>query len=452
MAAPKVTKSLIYNCLSCVKPTDSTSQFCQRNLDSSSFDLIWAIFAEGLEGHLVQAGSSCLFDRLLPFAYLPLIGVQPNLYQLYLITKPTANEESNYNEIMMKSTAILISLIWNKIRTLLNLSNHDQVAQRKFGLAALQKELSQLEIEGQILLGWQASWEQRRQIINSYGFSLSQTFFPFNSEFRKTQDWPTYLYSEAQRHTYYWPWLKNLVIMNEVFIPDTGQHLVGNRLDFRGPMGSNWLGDSSVPSQVQTRKLITQMLTSDHLFPFRPLSGYRFIPIFQAQVGQWLLAETILRGLTWRFLRVFFLRHHQLLVLTLTIDDLIIIYRAVSLCDIVIITHRGQAWETLVADIGDILLSRSLQEIILCSPVSEQAINEEKKEESISRKTTQAHLELVDPHGFEVDSEKDSLRRWFLADRDYALVALANNLLNDGRVDICALQLQITARRRTFFP
>jgi hypothetical protein len=144
--------------------------------------------------------------------------------------------------------------------------------------------------------------------------------------------------------------------------------------------------------------------------------GYKFNSNFQRQVNQFILAEGVLRSMTWSLLRTLCLPDHNLLTQTLTIEQLKQIHLAKTMCNIISVLDRSPAWETLISNIGQLLISRAMQSFGRCSSDSK------------------------------IDVDKEALSKWYNTDYDYALVALCNVLKPDGSVDIYSLTGQIKAR------
>lgn len=163
-------------------------------------------------------------------------------------------------------------------------------------------------------------------------------------------------------------------------------------------------------------KCFDKVLSSRKLLPLCPSTNYDFHPDFRRKINQYILAEATLRRLTWNLLRVFRLSDHDTLVQTLSIAQLKLIHMVRTMCDIVSINDNSPEWETLISNIGNVLLSRALQSLSKCSNDSN------------------------------IDANKRALTKWYMIDHNYALVALCNVLKPDGSVDICSLIGQIKAR------
>ncbi len=166
-------------------------------------------------------------------------------------------------------------------------------------------------------------------------------------------------------------------------------------------------------------KCFDKILTSDLLLPHPHIPGYKFTSKFKRMINQFILAESILRCFTWSFLRTFTLANHSGLVQRLSINQLKTIHQAQSLCDIMMIIDKSPVWETLISNIGDILMSRLLRDIAKCD--------------------SNCNLDL----------RKETISRWYINDHDFAIVAMCNAAKADGSIDACSVARRIKVRLRS---
>lgn len=172
----------------------------------------------------------------------------------------------------------------------------------------------------------------------------------------------------------------------------------------------------NVTKCVSITKLFNKVITSSKLISLCPSQNHIFNPDFVHIFNKYLLAEAVLRRMTWKLLRIHSLPDHNILIRTLSFDQLKHIYKANTICDIISAECNNSAWDTLISNIGKIILSRALQSLLKCS------------------------------NHQNIDIDKEALTRWYNIDNDYALVALCNILKPDGTVNICSLIGQIKAR------
>ncbi len=191
-----------------------------------------------------------------------------------------------------------------------------------------------------------------------------------------------YFIEEFKRLNYNWYWLKQLCL-EEIIIKDNNCHQ-----------------------------------QSVHLPPIH-LAHHTYNPQFEAKVLKSITADAILKRLTWQFLKVLQLTHHNLLVQSLSSEQLQKISSAQSLCDVALINDNSPNWDTLLSDIGEILLCRALDSMG-CD------------------KNNDANF----------DTLKMEIRNWYKRDRDFALVALSNNTNIKGQVHAQQLSTIMHSRGR----
>ena len=393
------------------------------NLDIPSFDLIWSIFTRGIYNNVNCKCNSQIFDTLAPFARLTYQEISTTYYQLYLATKPIHERDPNYRLAQQKSTSMLISLLWSEISRFSDIPVKNSVAADRFGQVAIQKGMGKLETDAQLLFDPNSNQTIIDRLVASYGLQYHEQSISIPNSPETAISRPKvleHLYQIFQGYTYHWPWIKSIKDLYQVIEPQ-----------FKACYPQINLSLVPTSGVVETNEIFNRVLTSQKLVPNPHLAGYRLTAKFQDQIRKWLLAEAILRNLSWDILRVFCLDHHTVLVQTLSLTQLKVIYQAVSLCDIIMVKDKDKTWETLISDIGDVLVSRALQEV--------------------GRRPGRTRSPSISALGqvVDVDSERDIIRRWFQSDRDYALVALCNVLQSDGRVAVAKLQLQITSRIRS---
>lgn len=175
----------------------------------------------------------------------------------------------------------------------------------------------------------------------------------------------------------------------------------------------------SVKRATSTLKLFNKVLTSRRLLPSCHIVGHQFTDLLRSRINRYLLVEAVLNRVSWGLLRVFRFSDHSALVQCLTIDQLVIMYEAKTICGIVTVEDHSSGWNLLISNLGDILLSKALRSLTTCS-----SPNNDKS----------------------LDLNKEALSKWYLCDKNYAVVAMCNALKPNGMVDIGSLAGQIRAR------
>jgi hypothetical protein len=170
---------------------------------------------------------------------------------------------------------------------------------------------------------------------------------------------------------------------------------------------------------INTLKLFNKVITSRQLLPSCHIVGHRFTDTLRLRINRYLLAETIMNRLSWGLLRIFRFPDHSILVQSLSIEQLVIIHEAKTICSIVANEDHSSTWTLLISNLGNALLSKALRALTKCS-----SNNNDRS----------------------LDLNKEALAKWYRMDRNYAVVAMCNTLKPNGKVDIGSLAGQIAAR------
>ncbi len=419
-----------------------------KNLDQKSYSFIWEYFTERLSTNLpsgnihsrIHQSNWCqLYDRLSKFANLPFISKKTSLYQLYLITKPTDLIDPNYHKLKSLSIATLITILWTKLKEYLsdlNLTNKTNPSEETFISAVKDKSLDQIEKDVELLIDLTPTRSDWTKILNLYIFYQDETKLnldQFTRDRKHSKNHKKYLYRQFLTLTYHWP-----AFLNE------SNPIMSN---YSSRKIFNPFSENSMPD------IFKVILTGDHLLPNIEADIYDLE--FKKTANRRILAEAVLRRFVWLHLKTMFIPDHNLLVKTLKLKQLANIYQGKNLCDIITIPDNSPAWITYITNIGNILISRAANELFACSDEAKLSFKlqipwELKPSIGLHSDSFSDKINFDDnilTKSYQVkDLERDFLRKWYDQDRDYALVALANSIREDGSVDICSLNIQIKAR------
>ena len=318
----------------------------------------------------------------------------------------------------------------------LNLLNKTKPSEEIFISAVKDKSLDQIEKDVELLIDLTPTRSDWVKILNLYIFYQDETKlnldqFIINRKY--PQNHKKYLYHKFITLTYHWP-----TFLNE-------SKLVRGDCFYRKQ--HKLLSKNPIPD------IFKVILMGDNLLP--NIEADICDLEFKKTANRRILAEAVLRRFIWLHLKTMFIPDHNLLVRTLKLKQLVNIYQGKNLCDIITIPDNSPAWITYITNIGNILISRAANELFSCSDETKlsnldlEHFRETSKSDFLSNSfSTKIHSNgNILTKSYQVkDLEREFLRKWYDRDRDYALVALANSIREDGSVDICSLNIQIKAR------
>lgn len=128
------------------------------------------------------------------------------------------------------------------------------------------------------------------------------------------------------------------------------------------------------------------------------MPGFVYTTKFKKLINGYVLAESVLRKFTWRYLRCLFLPNHIRLVEKLNMEQLYLLDSAKPFKNMINYNTESKIWQVLINDICLIILSNSYKKI--------------------------------------KRSHKRIISKWYHCNKEYALGVLCNNLNSDGTVKV----------------
>ena len=362
------------------------------NLTISEYQLIWSIiFGNHYPNNYFT--SYKLFDRLIDYASLPYLDKSPNIYDLYMVCKPTNITDPNYIYLSEFSKNTLLDIIREKLPK----SNRNYILENQ--------PIDQLEQLASHLLNQNLKdiytgnnpYDYILDNLNSMGYSEISLVF-------QESNWYTNSIPIWKRHS---EKRKSEMITNNTILDN-------NLLKTRDEIVAD---------------LCLRVLNSNILAPRCP-KNYKYSSKFLRQMNHWILSETVLRRFVWSFLKIFYLAEHRLLLKTLSLRQLQTIEICQNLCQLLQVSDMSSTWKTFLSNIGEVLICRAINQAGECKSMG--LLNSYQIQNEFN-------------HPIQI------LRYWYDHDRDYALVALSNSLDIEGNINICSLTLQIQARYNSGF-
>ncbi len=408
-------------CTRCSIETDNDDS---NILNAQIIKSLYSFFAINKNQSCCRGLSLQAYDILTQFAISILNGHRADMYTLYILFKERLTDTTT-NNVLDACHKFLSFIIWDKLSECYGSEVYNSIC-LQFNKIILNKSLADLEHEVHRIVrntitnncqlmtkynirnnnnlnciievrrwGYDCRYSNHltRDFICKYQPDRSRSSFA-RAVYQTVHDpalqlWVKqvqcdYFIEEFKRLSYNWPWLKQSSLEDIIII-----------------------GDNNIAQENY------QFLPPIHL------PHYIYNPQFVAKVMESITADATLKKLTWQFLKVPQLTHHDLLVQSLSPEQLHNISAAQSLCDVALIKDSSPCWNTLLADIGEILLCRALDSIG-CDKNNDVGI----------------------------DKLKRAMRNWYKRDTDFVLVALCNNTNSKGQVHAKQLSMIMHSRNR----